>query len=400
MAGSLCKRSENSWQLRIHLGLDPITRRKRYLERTFRGTRREAERELARLVAENDGFVPRRDHESTVAKLLEKWLEFASPSLSPRTAMVEGGYVKSVIAPMIGHLQISKVTSLDLDRFYRHLVDVGGPKGPYSPASIVRVHGIMRRAFAQGVRWGWIRQNPAREASPPRDTTPRQFVPPTPDQVAQLLAEAKRRDSQMATLLRLAVSTGARRGELLALRWRHFDLGKGTVTIQRGIVLANGELVEQGTKTHQTRTITLDISTLQTLAEHRKRKFDLLEQVGADSLEDRFVFSELPDCSRPMRPDSTSRAFRALCAKAGIANVRFHDLRHYVATRLLTSGVDPRTVAGRLGHRKPSTTLDVYAHFVPEADQWAADLLASLLDKAISDEGGDRIGDSPHTVDR
>jgi integrase len=97
---------------------------------------------------------------------------------------------------------------------------------------------------------------------------------------------------------------------------------------------------------------------------------------------DAFVFSHEPDGSEPWRPDSTTRAFRLLAAKAGLHGARLHDLRHYVATYLLASGVDVRTVAGRLGHRNASTTLNVYSAFLRDADEQAAAVLARLLDQA------------------
>lgn len=100
------------------------------------------------------------------------------------------------------------------------------------------------------------------------------------------------------------------------------------------------------------------------------------------------VFSNEPDGSVPWRPDSTTRAFRSLCRRAGLEDVRLHDLRHYVATRLLASGVDVRTVAGRLGHRNAATTLNVYSHFLPEADRRAADVLGKLLDDAVTANAG------------
>jgi len=95
-----------------------------------------------------------------------------------------------------------------------------------------------------------------------------------------------------------------------------------------------------------------------------------------------FVFSETIDGSAPSRPDSATRSFRSLCKRASVEGVRLHDLRHYVATRLLTAGIDVRTVAGRLGHRNPSTTLNVYSHFVPESDQDAADTLGKIFGEA------------------
>jgi integrase len=180
----------------------------------------------------------------------------------------------------------------------------------------------------------------------------------------------------------LAASSGARRGELIALRWKDIDLLRGTLSIERGVVIVDGQLIEQGTKTHQSRRITLDATTREVLGRHRSRMEEAAELAGTAITSDSFVFSESLDGSAPWRPDSTSRAFRSLCHRTGVSEVRLHDLRHYVATRLLTAGVDVRTVAGRLGHRNPSTTLNVYAHFVPETDQEAADALGQIFGDA------------------
>ncbi len=95
------------------------------------------------------------------------------------------------------------------------------------------------------------------------------------------------------------------------------------------------------------------------------------------------LFSQEVDGSQPWRPDSTTRAFARLCNKAGLEGVRLHDLRHYVATRLLASGVDVRTVAGRLRHRDAATTLNVYSHFLAESDREAANVLGRLFDEAV-----------------
>jgi integrase len=290
-------------------------------------------------------------------------------------------YIDNPIIPAIGSLSASKLTANELDRFYRHLLEVGASNGPYAPATIRRVHGIIRRALTQGVRWGWISRNPAIDASPPRVPL-RDMKPPSPSEVVKLFRLAQKSDPDLATFIVLAASSGARRGELIALRWKDIDFTRGTLSIERGIVLVDGQLIEQGTKTHQSRRITLDSATLETLKLHRTRMEESAALVGATISSTSFMFSETVDGSTPWRPDSTTRSFRSLCKKAGVAGVRLHDLRHYVATRLLAAGVDVRTVAGRLGHRNPSTTLNVYSHFVPESDHEAADALGRIFGDA------------------
>lgn len=180
----------------------------------------------------------------------------------------------------------------------------------------------------------------------------------------------------------LAASTGARRGELLALRRHDLDLAAGMVSIKRGIVITDVGLVEQGTKTHQARRISLDPRTVEVLSMHLGQQDVLAASIGMAFRVEGFVFTHTLDGSAPWRPDSTTRAFHRLCARCGVVGVRLHDLRHYVATRLLSNGIDVRTVAGRLGHRNPSTTLNVYSHFVPESDRDASTALARVLEQA------------------
>jgi integrase len=381
MPGSMRQRGQNSWQLRVHSGRDPITGRKRYVERTVRGNKRQAAKALAALVTEVDRSEPGSQQKGTVGELLNEWLAHVSPDFSPETVVSTRMYLNDPIIPAIGSIQATRLTPAELDRFYRQLLTVGRSRGPYAPATIRRVHGIIRSAFAQGVRWGWITHNPAVDASPPR-IPQKDLTPPTPDELVRLFRLAEASDPELATFVMLAASSGARRGELLALRWKDVDLDRGTVSIERGIVVVEGVLIEQGTKTHQSRRISLDSATVSNLSQHHARMSDRANEGQGTITGESFIFSHRPDGSVPWNPDSTSRAFHKLCGRAGVTGVRLHDLRHYVATRLLTSGVDVRTVAGRLGHRSPATTLNVYSHFVPESDQQAADALAQIFDDA------------------
>ena len=333
------------------------------------------------MVAEVDSRPVAFARKGTVAVLCREWLEHAAPSFSPKTVETTRMYIEDPIIPAIGSLQVAKLTPADLDRFYRQLLEVGRSRGPYAPATIRRVHGIIRRALSQGVRWGWITHNPAIDASPPR-VPMKELKPPDPDQLVRLFHLAQESDPELGTFIMLAASSGARRGELLALRWSDIDLDRGRLSIERGIVRVGDDLIEQGTKTHQSRRISLDTGTVTALEEHRERVIDRAQAAGSALTPDGFVFSHSVDSSSPWHPDSTSRAFRRICEQAGVKGVRLHDLRHYVATRLLAAGVDVRTVAGRLGHRNPSTTLNVYSHFVPEADQDAADALGRIFDAA------------------
>ena len=147
-------------------------------------------------------------------------------------------------------------------------------------------------------------------------------------------------------------------------------------------------LVEKDTKTHAARRVALDEGTVQLVAAHRERMAARAAMCRVELTDDAFVFSNAGDCSEPWFPDSVSRSFKRLCIAEGLPNARLHDLRHFVASQLLSAGVDVRTVAGRLGHRNAATTLNVYAHFLEQADRSAADVIGRVI-AAEPDGAGD-----------
>jgi len=222
-------------------------------------------------------------------------------------------------------------------------------------------------------------RNPASGTMPPRPIR-RPITPPSPQDVAALIAAARDTDPALATLLTLAAVTGARRGELCALRWSDLNSAAGELDIVRAATIVNGRTVVGPTKTRRGRRIHLDRTTLGALAAHRRGVETDARRHGEVVAPDGYMFSSTPDGGSPWRPDRVSRSFRRVTREVGLEHVRFHDIRHFVATRLLGAGVDLRTVAGRLGHSHASTTLNIYAAFLPDADQRAAELMALLLE--------------------
>ncbi|MGD9751942.1 MAG: tyrosine-type recombinase/integrase [Acidimicrobiia bacterium] len=379
MRGYMRKRGD-SWELRVYLGNDPVTGKQRYQSRSVKGGKRDAERVLAQLVAEAERGLTARTV-ATVGDLLDAWFEFAERDLSPKTAMETRRVIDGRLRPALGTVPLAKLRTADIDRFYRHLLRPGGGRrvDTLSPATVRRAHGILRRALQQGVRWEWIGSNPAAAASPPR-VPHRAPTVPAAAELRRILDAAREANPDLAMFVLVAAATGARRSELVGLRWTAVDLEHRRVTIDQAIVTGVDGLIEKDTKTHSARRVALDATTAGALAEHRGRQEERATQVGVRLQPDAFVFSWDPLGAEPWRPESVSRSFRLLCTNLGLTDVRLHDLRHYVATQLLAAGVDVRTVAGRLGHRNPSTTLNVYAHFVPTADAHAADVLAALLE--------------------
>ena len=365
------------FEIRAFLGVDPRTGKSRYTTRTVRGGKREAQRALGALIGEIESGKATKTA-STVGNLLEAWFEAASAGFSPKTVKETRGYMDRQLLPDLGALPLRRLKTADLDHYYARLSVTGAVDGgPLAPGTVKRIHGILRRALQQGVRWDWIGANPAASSTPPRVPAPR-LTPPSTAGVARLFEFAQRSDPDFAVFLLVAAVTGARRSELIALRWPDLSIdgpGAAVVVIGRGVVSGPNGLVEKDTKTHQVRRLSLDATTAARLRDHRRSMTERATACGASVNADGFVFSHDPRAAEPWYPDSVSRQFRRLRTKSGLDGVRLHDLRHYVATQLITAGVDVRTVAGRLGHRNASTTLNVYAQFVPEADQAAAELL-------------------------
>lgn len=367
-----------AWELRVYLGADPVSGKQRYATKSVRGIgKREAQRLLNEMVVSAERGLEARTT-TTVGDLLDRWFEAARNDFSPKTVREVSGFIERNLRPALGDVRLTKLTAASLDRYYQRLLKDGGQGGrPLAPSTIRRIHGILRRALAQGVRWGWLGVNPAASATPPRVQSP-DIKPPTPDEVGRLQASIAESDPELLMFVRLSAMTGARRSEVIAIRWLDLDLDEAVVTISRGVVMGPSGLVEKDTKTHQARRVALDPETVRMLVAHQAVVEERAQACGTKLAGNGFIFSADIEGRSPWYPDSVSRRFRRACKRIGLEGVRLHDLRHYVATRLLSAGIDVRTVAGRLGHRNAATTLNVYSHFVPETDRHAAAVIAGL----------------------
>jgi integrase len=372
----------NAWEVRVYAGIDPVTRQKKYVTRTVRGPRKSAERVLAQLIVEVTGGAHAAP-DATVADLVLRWFDLAKPELSPSTVRGYERNINNYILPILGRTKVSKLKAAQIDYFYATLRDRGGVGGrPLSPASIHQVHAILRRALQQGVKWEWIASNPAASATTPKV---RQFKvePPDPTAVMKLIDAASREDQGFACFLILAATTGARRGELCALRWSSIDLESETILIAGSVVEGpRSKLFEKDTKTHGSRKIAIDELTVVALRAHHLRCEVQARQCDSLLTEDAFVFSPDPDGRRPIAPNDVTKGFMRLRDRVGLESVRLHDLRHFAATRLLSAGVSVRTVSGRLGHASASMTLGVYAHFLEVSDREAAKALGLMITPA------------------
>jgi integrase len=205
-------------------------------------------------------------------------------------------------------------------------------------------------------------------------------APPDAEGVARLLTAAMDQDPELGLFLRLAVVLGARRSELIALKWRDVDLAAGEVLIASGVVRVAGQpLIDKDTKTHAKRRVAVGAETVEALKAHRARQAAAALAAGATLPPEAYVFARSPDGGKPISPpDGISHRFQELAARLGV-RARLHDLRHFMVTQLVAGGVDWRTVSGRAGHADGHMTLATYAHFQQAQDRQAAEFMDELL---------------------
>jgi integrase len=184
----------------------------------------------------------------------------------------------------------------------------------------------------------------------------------------------------LGAVFALAVATGARRGELVALQWRDVDLDRGSLTISKGIVVSKSRIEIKSTKTDRVRVVALEGGTVDLLRRHRAYCESGAAAVAASLDPDSWVFSPRPGNSEPYRPGTITHWFGGLLAAHGFAGFSWKDAtRHFSATQMVGAGVDVRTVAGRLGHSNANVTLMTYSHWLPERDREAAETLGRLI---------------------
>jgi len=361
VAGSIRQRGESTWEVRVYIGVDPATAKERWATRTVRDSKRAAQRALVELVGET---VVSRRASSSVAALLEQWFSTASPAWAVSTVRQVRSVLNHHLIPALGAIKVGELTTSQVDAFYGDL----GHEG-LSAGTVRRVHGVLHAGLAQAQRWEWIWMNAAAHASPPRHV-PNEIRPPSPADVALLIAKASASDPAFGVYLRLAASTGARRSQLLALRWKDVDLARGRISFTRALVEGLDGPVLGPTKTRRAYQVSLDAETTAVVGDHHRL-------VGGAA--DAFVFSHDAEGASPWKPNWVTKEFIRLRRDAGIPHCRLHDLRHFMATETLAAGVAIPIVAARLSHARASTTLNVYAHAVPGGDREAAEQISVLL---------------------
>ncbi len=378
--GSVQQRGPRTWRLRVFVGTDPVTGHPRQRTKTVEAKNQtEARAALRAWQKELDDNRVATDSSATVRSLVEEWLRHSEArGRAPRTLHDARRSAETTIFPEFGDVPIAELTPRHLDEWYGKLATGGGRDRPLKPTSIRRHHAVLSAALSQAVRWGWLDRNPAERAEPPPLGRAELRVP-TSDEMRALLARGAERDERWGMLLSLAVLTGARRGELCAMRWT--DVDADTIRIRRSLYRAGTDRGEKSTKGGRERWVVVAPSGRALLEAWHKRCSEVAVSVEVRLVPDAFVVSPGPDGSRPVNPETFSSVVHKLCEELGMPHVHLHSLRHFAATGMLAAGIDPRNAAEILGHASPTLTLGLYGHATAERQRTAAEVLARTLER-------------------
>lgn len=361
--GSIYQRANGRWEAVITIGYNGQGKRVR---RTVYGwSKKEVQDKLTELQSKKlDGSLAETG-KITVGDFLTRWLATAKSSIRATTYASYETTIRLHISPHIGGLPLQKVTPAHVQGLYTELERLG------RSCYILRlVHVTLRRAFKLAVKWGITLRNVCDAVTPTRIDR-REIAPLTMEQSTTLLHAAT--DDRFHALYALALATGMRLGELLALQWEDVDLKAATISVRRTLVDLKGQVYLAETKTKRSRrSIKLPVEAVEALQEHRKRM--MVEGLAGCT----FVFCT-PSGGPVRRAAFHKNKFKPLLASAGLPEIRFHDLRHTSATLMLAAGVHPKVMQERLGHSDINITLDIYSHVLPAMQQDAADKLGAML---------------------
>ena len=374
--GNIRKRKDGRWEGRYTVGHDPETG-KSIIKNVLGKTQAEVKEKLKRAIEENVGIDYGKAKTYTVGSWLEVWMEnYARVKLRPSTFKTSQGFLKNHIKPQLGGIPLAELTSLDLQRFYKHLLDGGRvdrveakkkPKG-LAPKTVRNIHQMIGSAYNLAMEQKLVSKNPTQGCALPK-VEHKEMKTLTSDQLSTFFQEA--RDSGVFALYYIDLTTGLRRGELLGLKWSDIDLEKGDLRVQRQIGRINGKIIEMPLKTKNAyRTLPLSADAIDVLVQQRRKTGN-----------SEWVFPS--PSGGPMSPDSVLHMLHRVLKRAGLPKVRFHDLRHTFATLSLKSGVDVKTLSGALGHYSAGFTLNTYAHVTAQMKQDAADAIGGVISQQM-----------------
>ena len=379
--GNIRKRSDGRWEGRYTAGRNPETGKVIY-KNVLGKTQAEVKTKLKAAIEESANIDMLKAEQYTTGQWMDVWFEnCAKIKVRPSSHQTYRGYIDNHIKPNIGDIPLNKLSSLHLQKLYKKLLtsgrverieSKGQPKG-LSAKTVRNINQVISSAMDFARDQKLISSNPTDGCALPKLEHKEMKTLPA-EQLASFLREAKESgvfELYYIELYYIELATGLRRGELLGLKWEDIDLTQGNLQVQRQVARINGEVIEAPLKTKNAyRPLPLSSDTVGVLQEQRKK-----------SGNSPYVFPS--PAGGPISPDSVLHMLHRVLKRAGLAQVRFHDLRHTFATLALQNGVDIKTVSGMLGHYSAGFTLDTYTHVTTSAKKEAANTMGSILSGAL-----------------
>ena len=372
MRGHIIKRYKNSYTIVLNLGVDPITGRRKQQWLSVKGTKKEAEKRLSDVLHQLDTGTFMKPGKTTLGEFLERWLkDYAWTNLAPRTAEGYEHIIRRHLIPSLGNITLTQLKPEHLQRYYSEKLSEGrcDRKGALSSTTVRHHHMALHTAMYSAVKWGLLPKNPADAVSPP-PTRQIEMHTMDEDDMHTFLEAAKK--TPYHALFYLALFTGMRRSELLALRWSDIDLLLCQVYVSRTLhQLRDGSIVYRAPKTAKgRRMIALTPSTALVLREHGERQEAMRVLLGKPLTDDDLIFSQLD--GKPLLPNTVTHNWIKLVRRTGLHGIRLHDARHSHASLMFKQGTHPKIVQERLGHSSIQITLDTYSHVAPGLQEAAA----------------------------
>lgn len=379
MKGHIRERSPGRWAIVIDLR-DPETGNRRRKWHSFAGTKREAQVECARLVAEIKGGVYIEPDKTTVAVYFDRWLDHVKPSVTAKTHERYSEICRKNLAPLLGDVTLARLKTERIDRALSQALESGrrDGKGGLSARTVHHMRRILIKALNQAVTWELITKNPAIASTAPK-VQRSQMLAYDAAQTAALIEAMRPTRLHMPVLL--AVMCGLRRGEIIALRWRNVDLDSKVISVVESAEQTAAGVQYKAPKNNRARTVAMSASVAEELRAHRAQQAEELLRIGIRLAEDSFVVAQAD--GKPLQPRSLSHEWVRLISKTTLPRIRFHDLRHTHASQLLAAGVHPKIASERLGHSTIGITLDLYSHVMPGMQADAAEQVDASIRRAL-----------------
>jgi integrase len=365
--GSIHQRANGTWRAQVSLD----GKRLGYTAKT----RRECQNWIKKTIGEIDHGLTFTSTTVTLGEYMQSWLDSTKVSKRQNTWKSYEQLARNYVIPKLGKIKLKDLRPDQIQEFYNHLL--ADNVGAYS---IIKIHILLHSAIEHAIKLGLANHNAIDAAQPPKPPSKEMKVLEE-SQVSQMLVAA--RGTRLEALLHLTVATGMRQMELLGLKWTDLDWNRQTLKVERQLERSTIDQVRfvQPKTNYGRRSLALGDQTIAVMRRHYERQNEERKAAGECWSEFGLIFTT--KTGTPINFRNLVRDFKLLLQNAGLPSIRFHDLRHTAASLMLNHDIPVIVVSRRLGHAKPSITLDVYGHLFPGIQAEAAQKIDDLITPVV-----------------